>query len=396
MLPLNLLRLAEYSRPKRRLNEPMVETTESAALVDPATDSAPKPTVLITGVSGNLGLRLLEFLPGFKVVGVDLAAPQTVQNLAHFERIDLAEERSCNQLLELMRTYRPESVVHLAFIVDPLRGVLDHRQTWHINVAGTGRVIEAISEYNRMLGGIYRFVYPSSVSVYGPSLPKPVSEDAPLQAHTLTYALQKREADLTVQARAHNMKCKTYILRAAIFVGPMVQNYVVGVLRGIPGGKGKLGARMRDRNKRLPLLLPSRGNYLDQKIQFVHIDDVARLINNILARRQSDPQVSILNVAGRGDPISFRTCARIANAEIKHLPSRVLCRLIVRLLWSLGISDIPPDAFPYLIGSYTMETARLRVFLGDAYRDVIRYTSEDALLEMFAAEQTRQQGATAT
>lgn len=375
----------------------MVETTESAALVDPAADSAPKPTVLITGVSGNLGFRLLQFLPGFKVVGVDVAAPQTAHNLAHFERIDLAEERSCNQLLELMRTYRPESVVHLAFIVDPLRsGILDHRQMWHINVAGTGRVIEAISEYNRMLGGIYRFVYPSSVSVYGPSLPKPVSEDAPLQAHTLTYALQKREADLTVQARAHSMKCKTYILRPAIFVGPMVRNYVVGVLRGVPGGQGKLGARMRDRNQRLPMLLPSRGNYLDQKIQFVHIDDVARLINNILTRRQSDPQVSILNVAGRGDPISFQTCARIANAEVKRLPSRALCRLVVRLLWNLGISDIPPDAFPYLIGSYTMETARLRVFLGDAYRDVIRYTSEDALLEMFAAEQTSQQGATAT
>lgn len=374
----------------------MVETTESAALVDPVADAAPKPTVLITGVSGNLGLRLLEFLPGFKVVGVDVAAPQTANDLAYFEKIDLAEERSCKQLLELMQIYRPESVVHLAFIVDPLRsGVLDHRQMWHINVAGTGRVIEAISEYNRMLGGIYRFVYPSSVSVYGPSLPKPVSEDGPLQAHTLTYALHKREADLTVQARAHSMKCKTYILRPAIFVGPMVQNYIVGVLRGIPRGKGKLGARMRNRNKRLPLLVPSRGNYLDQKIQFVHIDDVARLINNILIRRQNDPQVSILNVAGRGDPISFRTCARIANAEIKHLPSRALCRLIVRMLWNFGISDIPPDAFPYLLGSYTMETARLRVFLGDAYRDVIRYTSEDALLEMFATEQNRQQGATA-
>ena len=374
----------------------MVEATESAALVDPATEAAPKPTVLITGVSGNLGLRLLEFLQSFKVVGADLATPQNAPGLAHFEKVDLSEERSCNQLLELMRAYRPEAIVHLAFIVDPLRsGVLDRTRMRHINVAGTGRVLEAVSEYNRMFGGIYRFIYPSSVSVYGPDLPKPVSEDSLLQAHTLAYALDKREADLTVQARAHSMKCKTYILRPAIFVGPMVRNYVVGVLRGIPGGTGRLGERMRNRNKRLPLLLPSRGNYLEHKIQFVHIDDVARLINHILGRRQTDPQISILNVAGRGDPISFQTCARIANAKIKRLPSRALCRLVLRLLWNLGVSDIPPDAFPYLIGSYTMETARLRVFLGDAYRSIIRYTSEEALLEMFAAGQNQQQGASA-
>lgn len=373
----------------------MVETTESATRADIAGDSVQKPTVLITGVSGNLGLRLLDLLHDFKLVGVDVAAPKDLRGLAHFEKIDLSEERSCNQLLELMRAYRPESVVHLAFVVDPVQsGVLDHTRMWHINVAGAGRVIEAIAEYNRTLGGIYRFIYPSSVSAYGPDLPKPVSEDAPLQSHTLPYALHKREADLTIQARAQSMKCKTYILRPAIFVGPTVDNYLIGLLRGVPRGKGALADRMRQRNKRLPLLLPSGGNYLEHRFQFVHIDDVARLINHILGRR-NDPQVNILNVAGRGDPISLQACARMVNAEIKRLPSRAACRLVLRVLWNLGISDVPPEAFPYLIGSYTMETARLRVFLGDSYRNVIRYTCEEALLDMFAADQNAQQSAAA-
>ncbi|HEY6252774.1 MAG TPA: NAD-dependent epimerase/dehydratase family protein [Candidatus Angelobacter sp.] len=374
----------------------MVETTQSAMGADSASDSGQKPTVLLTGVSGNLGLRLVEFLQGFKLVAVDIASPKSSAGFAHYEKIDLAEERSCNQLLDLMRAYRPEAVVHLAFVIDPLRsGLLDRKRMWHINVAGTGRVIEAISEYNRTLGGISRFIYPSSVSAYGPNLPKPVSEDAPLQAHTLTYALHKREADLTVQARAHSMKCRTYILRPAIFVGPMVQNYLVSVMRGIPGGKGLLADRMRRRNTRLPLLLPSRGRYLENKFQFVHIDDMARLVVHILDRRQTDSQITILNVAGRGDPISLQACARIANAQIRRLPSRSLCRLVLRLFWNLGISDVPPEAFPYLLGSYTMETARLRVFLGDSYRSVIRYTCEDALIDMFAAAPHNQQLATA-
>jgi nucleoside-diphosphate-sugar epimerase len=352
---------------------------------------ADKPTILITGVSGNLGLRLLEFLTEFKVIGVDVAAPSPASpQPAHFEKIDLAEERSCNQLLELARAYRPEAIVHLAFVVDPLRsGVVDRDHMWHINVSGTGRVMEAIAEHNRMLGGIQKFIFPSSVSVYGPNLPKAVSEDAPLKAHTLPYALDKRETDLTIQARAKSLKCKTYILRPAIYVGPTVQNYLVGLLRGVPGGKGPLAERLRQRNSRLPLMLPSRGNYLEHKFQFVHLDDMSRLLVHILQRRQSDPQLTIMNVAGRGDSLSLQTCARIADIEIKRLPSRALCRAVLHLLWNMKVSDVPPEAFPYLLGSYTMETARLRVFLGDEYRKVIQYTCEEALRSCFSDDAAR-------
>ncbi|HLJ25403.1 MAG TPA: NAD-dependent epimerase/dehydratase family protein [Candidatus Angelobacter sp.] len=364
----------------------MADIAESPGHASGARDGAQKPAVLVTGVSGNLGLRLLELLPDFNVIGVDIRPPKATTGLAHFEKIDLAEERSCNQLLDLMRRHRPDAIVHLAFVFDPLRaGVVDERQMWHINVAGTGRVIEAVAEHNRMLGGLHKFIFPSSISVYGPDLPKPVAEDAPLQAHTLPYALQKRETDLTVQARAYSMKCKTYILRPAIFVGPTVQNYLVGVLRGVPGGNGALAGRLRRRNKKLPLLIPSRGNYLEHKFQFVHLDDIARLIAYILRRRKTDPQLSIMNVAGRGDPMALHTCAKIANAQIKRLPGRALCRLALRLLWKLGISDVPPEAFPYLVGSYVMETARLRVFLGEDYKKVIHHTCEEALAATFHA-----------
>jgi UDP-glucose 4-epimerase len=375
----------------------MDDAAESTARPGAANNSAPKPAVLVTGVSGNLGLRLVRLAPDFRFIGADLHPPEDSSDLAHFERIDLSEERSCIQLLELMRRYRPDGIVHLAFIVDPLRaGVVDHAQMWQVNVAGTGRVMEAVAEYNRMLGGLRKFVFPSSISVYGPDLPKAVSEDAPLQAHTLPYALHKRETDLTVQSRAYIMKCKTYILRPAVFVGPAVQNFLAAVLRGAPGGRGFLAERLRRRQTRLPLLLPSGGNYLEHKFQFVHVDDVARLIGHILRRRQTDPQLNVMNVAGRGDPVSVQACARIANTEIKRLFGRPLCRLALRLLWKAGISDVPPEAFPYLVGSYVMETARLRVFLGDDYRKVIQYTSEEALRTMFQGSAASAQKTAAT
>jgi len=254
-----------------------------------------------------------------------------------------------------------------------------------MNVAGTSRVTEAIAEHNRMLGGIDKFIFPSSALVYGPELTKPATEDAPLNAQSLPYALHQQEADRTVQTRAKSMRCKTYLLRPHVYAGATVQNYQLGVLRGIPGGKGRLAERLRRQGKRLPLWLPSRGDYLEHKFQFVHVDDVARLIAHILRRQESDPKLTVLNVAGRGDPLELRRCIDIAGIEVQRVPAKTFCKQALRLLWDLGVSDIPPEALPYLLGSSTMDTARLRVFLGEHYRSVIAHTCEDALADSFTS-----------
>jgi Nucleoside-diphosphate-sugar epimerases len=143
---------------------------------------AAKPTVLITGVSGNLGTRLLEQLAGFQVIGVDVKEPADLSSLFRFEKVDLGEERSCDQLLELMKAYRPEAVVHLAFILDPLRtGVINRKHMWLVNVAGTSRVTEALAEHNRMIGGVEKFIFPSSTAVYGPDLEKACDGRCPVR-----------------------------------------------------------------------------------------------------------------------------------------------------------------------------------------------------------------------
>ena len=64
-----------------------------------------KPTVVVTGISGNLGSRLLPLLGGFNVIGVDVAPPATDLPL-RFERMDLGQEESCRQLFFLLRETR--------------------------------------------------------------------------------------------------------------------------------------------------------------------------------------------------------------------------------------------------------------------------------------------------
>jgi nucleoside-diphosphate-sugar epimerase len=217
-----------------------------------------KPTVVVTGVSGNLGLRLLPHLSGYSVIGIDIAPPKTEQPIRVI-RMDLGVEDSCRALFNLFRETRPFSVVHLAFVLDPQRtGVLDADRMWHINVAGTARVMEAITEANRdQDSGIRQFIYPSSVAVYGPDLPGPVSEDFPLEAHTLTYAIHKRESDEVVQQRSAALRgCSAYILRPHIFAGASVENYMMGAFRGTPNGKSKRAERMRKEGQHLPCMLP--------------------------------------------------------------------------------------------------------------------------------------------
>jgi nucleoside-diphosphate-sugar epimerase len=349
-----------------------------------------KPSIVVTGVSGNLGMRLLPHLDRYRVIGLDMHAPSPVPpNLDLFESIDLGDESSCLRLVQLIREHDVRAIIHLAFVIDPLRtGVLDKNRMWEINVAGTARVMEAIAEVNRHGGNVEKFIFPSSVSAYGPETPEFVKEDHPLGAHTLPYAKHKQESDAVVQFRAGKMGgCNTFILRPHIFVGASMQNYLVGALRGTPTGKGKLGDWARKKNKRLPMLLPAGHGYLEKKFQFVHVDDMARLMAFILDRPQREPEVQILNVAGRGDALTMSRCAEIANANLLRLPGRWACSLALRLFWNLGISGVPPEALPYIVGSYTMDTTRLRFFLGNSYKQVIRYTIEDALADSFSNTQ---------
>jgi nucleoside-diphosphate-sugar epimerase len=343
----------------------------------------PKPAVVITGISGNLGLRLLPLLGSFSVIGVDVNPPRTDLPV-QFEPMDLGVEASCRTLYELLRDTKASAVIHLAFVIDPVRsGVFDVTRMWQINVAGTARVMEAVSEANRQTDeGVKQFIFPSSVSVYGPDLPHPVEEDFPLRAHTLPYAIHKKEADEVVRQRSPSLRgCSAYILRPHIFGGASVENYLLGAFRGTPNGKSARAQKMRAAGKRLPCMLPRGQEFLDHKIQFVHVDDMARLIANILRREPETQRLTILNVAGRGEPITFGRCVEMAQGKLIRVPGKWIMRLVLEFLWKWQISAIPPEALPYMTSEYTMNTDRLRRFLGPEYEEVIRYTITDAFAD---------------
>lgn len=342
-----------------------------------------KPVVVVTGVSGNLGSRLLPLLGSYSVIGVDVAPPRTDTEM-QFESLDLGQESSTRPLYELLRDTHAYAVIHLAFVIDPVRtGVLDVDRMWQINVAGTARVMEAVTEANRTTDdGVKQFIFPSSVSVYGSDHSEPFTEESPLGAHTLPYAIHKKESDEVVRQRCSALRgCSVYILRPHIFTGASVENYLMGAFRGTPNGKGERAQTMRDHGKRLPCMLPRGQQYLDNKIQFIHVDDMARLIRHILQREPEPQRLTILNVAGGGEPLTFERCIEMAKAKLVRVPGRWAMRQVLNFLWKRQISAIPPEAVPYMTGQYIMNTDRLRRFLGPEYEHVIRYSIADAFAE---------------
>ncbi len=347
----------------------------------------PAATVIVTGVSGNLGKRLVPLLGEFRIIGVDLQPPDSSLPL-EFHAMNLGHEASCRELTQLIRNTNARAVVHLAFVMDPLRiGPLDVERTWQINVAGTARVMEAISVVNRTGGNIRQFIFTSSVVAYGPDNSAAVMEDAPLQGHTLPYAVHKRESDEVVRYRAESLgECRAYLLRPQIYAGSSVQNYLMGTLRESVESKSHQPARRRAKGRRLAVVLPRGRKYVEQSFQFVHVDDMARLIAYLLQRPHSDPPLTVLNVAAHGDPLSMEACIEIAQADVTRIPSRAACRIVAGTLWKWGRSSVPPEALPYLIGSYIVDTTRLQQFLGPDYPDVIRYSVEEALRDSFAGQ----------
>src|SRR4051812_16408645 len=355
------------------------------------------PSIIVTGISGNLGRRLLPMLSGFRIVGVDFRPPATDPAL-QFEQMDLGEESSCLQFIQLLRDVRPVAVVHLAFVVDAVRtGVLDRERMWKVNVAGTARVMEAVTEANRDWPMVEKFIFLSSVSAYGPGLSKPAKEETPLAAHTYAYGVHKMEADRVVQQRAPALRgCSVYILRPHIFAGATVDNYFMEGFRGIPGGASKRAQRLRQEGKRLPCMLPSGDKYLQHRIQFVHIDDVARLVRFILEKNEPEGRrLTVLNVAGRGGPLTYEQCVRLANAKLVRVPTDRLFAMVLRFLWNIKLSTIPPDVAPYMTSDSVMDTSRLTDFLGTENGTVLRFSIADAFAECFRQEEFTVQAAPA-
>ena len=155
--------------------------------------------VLLTGAAGNLGREALAALvrAGHRVRTFELDTRATRKVLAPFAaRAELTWGDVTNPNDVQAAVGDVDAIVHDAALVMP-RSELEPDQAYRVNVSGTANLLDAA----RREGRAARFVYASSVSVFGrtqPSLPPPRHASDPTTASD-HYSSHKLECERLVQ-----------------------------------------------------------------------------------------------------------------------------------------------------------------------------------------------------
>ncbi len=262
-------------------------------------------TVAITGCSGYIGSRLLEHMEkegmAERVIGVDLDSPRRRFDNLLFYRMDVRDSR----ISRVFSLHKPDHVVHLAFIVNPLR---DEKLMHDINVSGARNVLRAA-----LSSGARHITVASSTSAFGafPDNPAFIKEtDLPRRQPNFTYASDKYEVEMMLRLfKKENPGVGVAIVRPCIVYGPNVDNYLSRFLLKLPVIPGIGGAR--------------------PQMQFIHEDDVARFFLAVLKQEAQ----GYFHAVGEG-LVEIEEIAEMAQKRIVDVPPFILYPLI-DTLWKI-------------------------------------------------------------
>lgn len=285
---------------------------------------------LITGGAGYIGSRLVERLSQHddveRIVIADLRAPKFRPKTA-FAELDVRDRAAC---AELFARERPDVLIHLAFLLNPIR---DEARSYAVDVGGTQSVLDAASA-----AGIGHVLVTSSTTAYGafPDNPVPITEEQPVRGvPEFSYAVHKTEADRLCQlwALEHPERVMT-IVRPCIVLGPTVENYIIRTLADQP-------------------FAPDFGGE-PNPIQFVHEDDVVEALVTLVEGRHA----GAFNVAADG-VMTGAECADLAGIPRRRLPLG-LFRRFVGLMWRLGQAEAPPGSLAFSLHPWIVSNAKLK------------------------------------
>ena len=299
---------------------------------------------LITGGSGYIGSRLVDHLSGRPdteaIVVADVKPPAAFRPNTSFQKLDVRDRAGVRALIA---TERPDALVHLAFLLNPIH---DEAAMYDVDVNGTQNVLEAASDAN-----VGHVLVTSSTTAYGAFAenPVPLTEDDPVRgAPDFSYARDKAESDRLCQlwALEHPERVMT-IVRPCIVFGPEVDNYIVRLWLKQP-----FHADLR------------RG---DPPMQFVHVDDVADALIGLLEGRHA----GAFNVAADGY-ITLAEASQMIGLKTRRVPYGAYKRLAAAL-WRARVSEAPAGQVEFAIHPWVASNQKLKDTTGWSPR----WTSRD-------------------
>ena len=302
-------------------------------------------TVLVTGISGNLGRVVAKLLhTEARVVGLDRRPfAGRPKDIAHHQ-VDLRKAKA----EEAFRQHRIEALIHLGIMHDPR---MPRSEAHSFNVVGTHRILDLCVRH-----GVKKVVVLSSANVYGP-LPENsnfLTEETPLMAAD-RYSDVRDLIELDMYAQSFLWKhpeIETVVLRPVHIVGPTVRNAPSNYLR---------------------LERPITVLGFDPMIQLIHVDDVCRAI--VLALR---PGVrGVYNVTGPGE-VPLSTILKELGRKPVPVP-HFLVRTLLRRAFEARLTSFPPEEVDHLQYLCAVDGSRAARDLGYAPRHSLRETIRSVL-----------------
>ena len=306
---------------------------------------------VITGGSGYIGSRLVDLLSRREdteqIVICDLAPPRDYRPKTQFERLDVRDRDGTRAILGRVRA---DALVHLAFILNPVH---DEHLMYDVDVNGTHNVLEAAGD-----AGTGQVLVTSSTVAYGafPDNPVPITEDDPVRGvSSFSYARDKTESDRICQLWAAKYPDRVMtIVRPCIVFGPNVDNYLVRLWTKQP-------------------LAVDVGGSIDNRIQFLHEDDVVEAIAGLLLGRHA----GAFNLAPDG-VMTLRECAELIGTPVRRLPLSVY-RGLARAMWGARASESPPGQIDFGLHPWIVSNEKVKRTLGWTPQHTTRETFEIAM-----------------
>ncbi len=226
--------------------------------------------VFLIGGLGFIGKRFIRQFSNVHEITV-FATQQDIQNVPNtldLTKISIEEGFvGDDKLSETIEKYQPDVVIHLAALTGLEKCNKSPEKAFEINVYGTHNVVKAC------LRAACKLIFLSSREVYGETINETSSEDDPLFPNNI-YGLTKKIGEGLNDLAGKKNKLDFTILRLTNVYGPEGDQYgaVIIIKNAIT-------------NKKIQLIGGT------QKLNYVYVDEVVKVINLVLNNEKSSRQV---------------------------------------------------------------------------------------------------------
>lgn len=317
----------------------------------------PPKVVLVTGVSGHLGVRVAHALAQHpsveRVIGVDTVPPPAGVLRPGRDALDFIRADIRNPLIgKIISSAGVDTVVHLNLGVTP-HGSGGRGSMKEVNVIGSMQLLAACQK----AASVRRLVIKSTTAVYGTSPRDPAlftEEMEPKATPRSGYAKDAMEVEGYVRGFARRRPdVSLSVLRFTNFIGPNIDSTLASYF-ALPVSPTLLG--------------------FDARLQLVHEDDALE----VLRRAAMSDRPGVVNVGGDGVLLLSQAIRRAGRIGLPIPgPAAQLVGLVFR---RAGFADLSPEQMRFLHFGRAVDTTRLKTEFGytprfstaEAFDDFVR------------------------